>query len=402
MIRYLLSTLKIYTFLCITVITAVLINGCQSKSTDDRWSEISKAMSAIKAEHVPDRRVQIFDYTVSPDGLRISGRSSNRDAYEGVLMISEQFPNLNLDSFSFIVPFDSALINVSVGNMRSNPKHSSELSTQVLMGMEVKIWDQDGSWYYIQSPDNYLGWIDAGALTFPEQQTWAEYQSATKVMYRDDFGFCYEEPNQKSPVISDLVAGDILRDLGTSASFTKIMLPDGRQGYVPQTALRSLNAIAAENIPQWSQIEKTALQFTGRPYLWGGTSGKGVDCSGFTKMVYFLNGLELPRDASQQVHAGIEIPIDGNLSQLEPGDFLFFGTRGEDGKKDRITHVGIYLQDGRMIHSSERVQIQSLIPGAPDYVPERRNTLLTAKRMISGDSLGPGIRFIKDRTEYGF
>lgn len=382
--------------------SALFVVSCQSSGVQQETGNLETMMDSIKTAFVPDRRVQIFDYDIQPDGTRITGRSSNPDAYDQVQLLSKKYPKLNLDSFELINPKDKAIINVSVGNMRSNPRHSAELATQVLMGQEVTVWDSDGSWYYIQSADDYLAWIDAGALVFPGKNGLEEYQNADKVMYKNDFGFCYEEADLEGAVISDLVAGDILRKTGTQSKFVKVRLPDGREGYVSGDEVRSLEDIAQSSVPDWPQIQKTAYQFMGRPYLWGGTSGKGVDCSGFTKMVYYLNGMQLPRDASQQVHSGINVPLDDNLSQLEPGDFLFFGKRGENGKKDRVTHVGIYIGDGKMINSAERVQIQSLRPGDPDYVEYRRKSLLSAKRMIVDNTVAPGVELLKNNPEYGF
>lgn len=381
----------------------VVFSSCNNVDKNHKISEeLGKVVDSIKLAFVPDRRVQIFDYHIPSDGTYIKGRSSNPEAYQQVLGIATRFPGLNLDSFKLVTPLDTALINVSVGNMRSNPSHSAELATQVLMGQQVTVWDKDGYWYYVQAPDKYLAWIDGGALEILDHEQLMNYHHAEKVMYKNDFGFCYETPDEKGAVVSDLVAGDILRKTRIKSTYTEVSLPGGRKGFVPTESIEPLSDLVLTSSPDWPAIKNTAYKFMGRPYLWGGTSGKGVDCSGFTKMVYYLNGLELPRDASQQVNSGIEIPLDENLSQLKPGDFLFFGTKGENGKKDRVTHVGIYIGDGRMIHSSERVQIQSLIPGEPDYAPNRRKTLLSAKRMIDDDTLAQGVEFIKNNPGYGF
>ncbi len=381
----------------------IVISSCNNIDENQKTTEeLSQVMDSLKTTFVPDRRVQIFDYNIPADGTYVKGRSSNPEAYEQVLRIAKRFPGLNLDSFQLITPMDTALINVSVGNMRSNPSHSAELSTQVLMGQQVTVWEKDGYWYYIQSPDKYLAWIDGGALVFPGKEELMNYHHTEKVMYRNDFGFCYETPDVKGAIVSDLVAGDVLQKTGVESTYTAVSLPDGRKGFVPTESVESLKDMSLSSLSEWSAIKNTAYKFMGRPYLWGGTSGKGVDCSGFTKMVYYLNGMQLPRDASQQVNSGIEVPLDENLSQLKPGDFLFFGTKGENGKKDRVTHVGIYIGDGRMIHSSERVQIQSLIPGEPDYAPNRRKTLLSAKRMINDNTLAKGVEYIKDNPAYGF
>src|SRR5699024_280073 len=185
-------------------------------------------------------------------------------------------------------------------------------------------------WYYIQTPDQYLGWIDAGALKVLSSEEKEAYRQAEKMMYRDDFGFAYSKPDMSSSVVSDLTAGNIFRKKGMQSGMIEIEFPDGRTAFIPQDAAVDLDALRSQKTPDWASIEETAFRFLGRPYLWGGTSGKGVDCSGFTKMVYYLNGLELPRDASQQIRKGKEIPVDDRLTELEPGDFLFFGTKDED------------------------------------------------------------------------
>ena len=135
--------------------------------------------------------------------------------------------------------------------------------------------------------------------------------------------------------------------------------------------------------PLLQNILITANHMMGRPYLWGGTSGKGMDCSGFTKTVYYLNGLELPRDASQQVQVGVEIETDTSLRNLVPGDFIFFGhAKNRMTQKEKITHVAMYLGDGKIIHASDRIQIESLKRGDPDFTERRLNTMVRAKRML--------------------
>ena len=111
-----------------------------------------------------------------------------------------------------------------------------------------------------------------------------------------------------------------------------------------------------------------------------------MDCSGFTKTVYWQQGLIIPRDASQQVHAGTDVTYDEELNGLEAGDFLFFGRFREDGS-EKITHVGIYLGDGSFIHSGSdngANRVQQLIPWRPDYAAHRRESLMRARRMSVG------------------
>src|SRR5690606_24908815 len=228
------------------------------------------------------------------------------------------------------------------------------------------------------------------------------YYDAPKLMYRIDFGFCYANPQMSGPIVSDLVAGDILRKTGVQGKFTSLLLPDGREAYVPTDETQSLESLSGKGVPDWEAIRNTAFQFMGRPYLWGGTSGKGVDCSGFTKMVYYLNGLELPRDASQQIRSGVDVPLDDELSSLEHGDLSFIGYKPDGSTTNRITHVGIHLGNGRMIHSSQRVQVESLQPDDPDFSRNRRETLVAAKRMIVDGSPAQGVNPIIHDPVYGF
>ncbi|WP_236970996.1 C40 family peptidase [Membranihabitans marinus] len=376
--------------------------SCNSGSSTELYDEIETALLEIKKSTVPDRRVAILDFELSEDGSKITGKTSNDKAYQLILQLKEKYPSINLDSFHIVEPMGYGVIHVSVCNMRSQPKHSGELSTQALLGHPITLWDQQGDWYYIQSPDQYLGWLDKGAFTQYSSGELTEYRSKSKIIFKQDFGFCYTHPNTSSEVVSDLVAGDILQIVDSIKDYYKVEFPDGRQGYVLIDQCFEQQPFSWTTAPEWADIESTAKQFMGRPYLWGGTSGKGVDCSGFTKMVYYLNGLVLPRDASQQVHVGKPIEIDDNLSNLQPGDFLFFGKKGENGNPDKVSHVAIHLQDGEIIHSAQRVQIESLNPNHDHFNVDRRNTLLSARRMLTQEGLQQGVIPLLKNSNYAW
>jgi len=130
----------------------------------------------------------------------------------------------------------------------------------------------------------------------------------------------------------------------------------------------------------------------GRRYLWGVTSTKGIDCSGFTKTSYFSQGIMLARDASQQALYGEELDVSN--FNFQPGDLLFFGR-----SKDRITHVGMYIGNDRFIHSSGRVRINSFNPDDDDYEQGRKKSLVAACRVLNSLNTGQIIP-IKDHLWY--
>jgi hypothetical protein len=186
--------------------------------------------------------------------------------------------------------------------------------------------------------------------------------------------------------VSDLVSGNILAlDHETETHFV-VTYPDGRKAII--------NKNEAEILKNWydqisnsdSSISNTAKNLMGIPYLWGGTSTKGLDCSGFTKTVYFLHGLVAPRDASQQVHSGILVDEYKDFSQLQIGDLLFFG-RINDDQTEKVVHVGMWLGNNQFIHASGDVHISSMDSLDENFDRYNYNRYLRCKRIIGDNSV---------------
>lgn len=137
----------------------------------------------------------------------------------------------------------------------------------------------------------------------------------------------YSEPNIKSQVVSDIVAGGILEVLEEDKEFYKVAYPDHRIAFINKAEAEFYDSWLSRTDPSKENLVATSRQLVGLPYLWGGASPKGVDCSGFTKTIYFLNGIILPRDASPQIHTGEQIDDDKNFENLIAGDLLFFGKK---------------------------------------------------------------------------
>ena len=279
-----------------------------------------------------------------------------------------------------------AVIEFSTSYLRLQPDYESPLETQELMGTVVEIVGESGYWREIISPQPYKAWCTDQGLVEMSTEELKAYEAAPKVVFNELYGHIYMSPSDKAETLCDLVGGNILRFVGKKGKWTQVMLPSGKTGYVQSKFLKkhegfrsiAMGEGSAESIsPETTEaIIAQAEKLLGVPYLWGGMSAKGVDCSGLVRISHLMNGILLPRNASQQIKCGERVPLD----QLQRGDLVYFGTPATDDKPMRVTHVGIYLGNNKIIHSSHRVRINSLIPGDPDYY-ENAHRLIAATRL---------------------
>lgn len=284
--------------------------------------------------------------------------------------------------------------NFSVCYLRAEANYESALETQELMGIVVEIQETKGYWMKVKSPQPYTAWCtDMGIVEMNREQI-EEYKSAPKYIVTA-FNSRVTDKASKGAMISDLVQGDILRIGYTydkkgnriacvdKSGMAKVVLPDGREGYVPAADMVELDKWADSRKLNIKNIIATAKEYVGIPYLWGGMSTKGFDCSGFVRSVFLMNGVVLPRNASQQVKLGVEV---SDFTKLKPGDLLFFGQKGNLVKKEKITHVALYLGEGEFIHSSHVVRINSLNKEADNYYNNSTN-LIRACRLLGTEEI---------------
>ena len=349
-------------------------------------------LAPLRARYAPDRRVAGFDVTCAQQGgqVVVKGDVDQASARRDVVA-AMQAARLGVVVDSMRVLPDPALaetlfgiVKVSVGNVRSNPAHSAELATQVMMGMVVKVLKNQGSWYYIQGPDQYLGWLEGAAMHLTRQAGAEAWQNAPKVIMTEYFGVVRAQPSNASLPVSDAVPGVLFKSNGWRGKWLAVETPDGRKGYVERSLVADYAKWKATRSLSAETVETTAKRFIGVPYLWGGTSPKGMDCSGFTKTVFRLNGMELNRDANQQAQMGIEVSADSGLRRFSKGDLLFFGQKATAERSERITHVAIYLQDQQFIHTpgGSGVRIDSFDPAAPNFNDGLLKSFVRARRVI--------------------
>ncbi len=223
--------------------------------------------------------------------------------------------------------------------VRAEASEKSEMVTQLLFGEYFSILEEGDNFFKIKNAfDNYTGWVDKkmlieiSSLEFERLSTQDIYRSYVPIA---DV-FCM---NDKT--ICRLSAGSLLPNYDPSSSKFGI-------GYLQFQVHPSF----VTHLPDKNKngIIDTAMSFLNTPYLWGGKNIMGIDCSGFVQVVYSINGFNLPRDASQQAEIGETI----NFTDMQLGDLLFFE------KEKRITHVGIYIGNDKIIHASGKVKIETI------------------------------------------
>ncbi len=356
----------------------------------NEMEKIQNLINSVKTKYAPDKRTALFDVNAKFENNQIilAGETNIKKAKSDLISLLNKDDIKTNDQIN-ILP-DSKLgkniygiIKISVATLRTKPREQAELSTQALLGCTIKILQKLRGWYLVQTPDKYIAWTQPSGFALADKEQIDNWSNTKKIIFTKEYGFAYSEKSSTSQPVSDLVVGDILKELEKDGSFIKVEYPDGRIGFVESKD--------CENYKKWldsrnltaENIIKTAERFLGTPYLWGGTSAKMLDCSGFTRTVFFLNGIYLPRDASQQVNVGIPVDTKNGFGNLQPGDLLFFGRKATDTTKERITHVGIYIGNDEFIHEAGQVHISSFDKTKENFSSYRLHQFVRAKRIIT-------------------
>ncbi len=282
------------------------------------------------------------------------------------------------------------IINLSVATLCVNPDFSSEIATQALLGMPVRVLEEQ-NWYRIQTPDNYVAWVHRAALCLVSRDMLAAWNRAEKIVVTALQGTIYSQPRASSQPLSDVVAGNRLKWEGKVKGFYKVAYPDGRLGYISQSIAMPEKKWRAGLKQNAADLIHTAYTLMGIPYIWGGTSSKGMDCSGFIRTILFLHDIIIPRDASQQAQVGERIDIATDFANLQPGDLLFFGTQATSEQSERVLHVAMYIGNKRFIHSQGDVHISSFDPVDSLFDAFNLERLLFAARLLPYINKEPGI-----------
>lgn len=226
------------------------------------------------------------------------------------------------------------ICNLAIIPVRLDPSDRSEQVTQLLFGEHFTILEQQAKWSKIKIAfDNYEGWIDNKQFQDITEKQFKTLNESPIVLSSDLIEFISNPKNELLPI-----------SIGSSLSFLN------------DDSINISNflfeGIKTCGVKPKSNLVKTAYMYMNAPYLWGGKTPFGIDCSGFTQMVYKLNGYHLLRDASQQATQGEVLSF---IEESEPGDLAFF-----DNEEGNIIHVGIMLDNNYIIHVSGKVRIDRL------------------------------------------
>lgn len=352
----LLAGMSILLFSCTNTqdsrdIQKIVLESNQSFYLDERiWfqniqAEISDNTIILKGE-------AFFSGPVRGIIRKLKKAGYQHDIVDSIKYLPEHFPN----------DLGYGIITEPYVMGRYQPVSQKQEGTEMLYGEPVRFIREVGDYIQLQSAIGYLGYIPKTTVRAVDISEWNRYQTGKQALFINTVNVDTE---------IDLKIGTRLPYLEDG----RILLADGSQIQLEQSHYEIIDP--ASN-PLRAKIILSAERYLGLPYVWGGRSGDGVDCSGFVMQAYALNGLYLPRDSDEIANVGRLIGLPGWTEAMLPGDLLFFM-----GSRRMITHTGIYLGNGKIIHSlGSGVQIQSIYPEDIDYAEKLAKRFIFAKRIF--------------------
>lgn len=311
-------------------------------------SRLKRLIRAVRGEYAPDPRTAVFEirFDFVGDTVILSGATSVPAAAEALhreAAALDGWAEVRDDIERLPAPGPGepllALASAAVVPLLAGPRISETHVSQVALGARLTVLRRRGRWLQCQSQDGYLGWVHRGYLAELDEPAARAWEIGAGGEACISLG---AEVRRDDETLARLPWGARVVRLPDG----RVRLPDGTEGEVVGE-LVALSERHAAFPPEGEAIVRTAGAWLGAPYLWGGITPAGVDCSGFVQAVFRLHGVELARDSDQQARGGVAVAPGAGFADLLPGDLLFFAETPH-----RISHVALSLGGARIIHSS--------------------------------------------------
>ncbi|MBD3225163.1 MAG: hypothetical protein GF313_10570 [Caldithrix sp.] len=256
-------------------------------------------------------------------------------------------------------------VNVSCAQLHGQPSYHSELESQVVLWEKVEPLEKQADFCKIRAEDGYEAWLNENQIT---ETNWP-HNADSKLFTHPAVTRLYAEPVMNSRSVGDALTGSRLPVIDYKNDWYQIMLPDGQRAWLTEENFVELGSLTRNNIIDY------AGQLMGIPYHWAGKTPKAFDCSGFTQFIHKMFGIHTRRDAWMQFEDAYA--VGEHITDGQPGDLLFFSE-----KKDKITHVGFALGQGRILHARGKIKINSLIEGRVDFDAQLVEDFVAVKTFI--------------------
>lgn len=348
----------------------------------------------LRHEYFADTSQTHLDLSVRQQGdtVTLSGTVLDRPAADFLLgALHQRLPNVHWrDELSPLVAgpdYSWAIAQRAVLDVRREPSNHAERVTQILFGEPVEILREVNGWAFVRLRDGYLGWTQPDRLLICTPEAVNDWRTSFTHIVRQPLLACYTdrsgEPHQQ---VMLLPFGTRVQVDGSHGPYRRIRLPDGGARWVAATGLVAANELVHTGIEGLHTVVDWAHASIGTPYLWGGKTPFGYDCSGLVQVLFWMIGVDLRRDAHQQAGEGLAVEFD----EIQFGDCLFMDTSATEidlhGARDRlqVTHVVLALGDGEFLHAAGRDGVirRSFDPQSPLYVRTARERFLGARRYV--------------------